>query len=165
MALAGLPLTAAWRASAASGVRLGVATYSFRDLLRNPGHDNVDDGDQGAAVCRRARDRALVGEHGAGRAEQRPPRFRQSLRHIRRPLSRPHRKRWLRRNWPVRNALRRWRLATPAANHEAFRARFQSAGIGLFAYRVDYDDQFTDEEIDVTFQQAKALGSGHDGMG
>jgi sugar phosphate isomerase/epimerase len=58
----------------------------------------------------------------------------------------------------VRNALRHWRLATAAANHGAFRARFEAAGIGLFAYRVDYDDQFTDEEIDVTFEQAKALG-------
>src|SRR5207237_656523 len=55
-------------------------------------------------------------------------------------------------------ALRRWRLATPATNHEAIRAKLQSAGIGLFAYRVDYDDQFTEEEIEVTFQQAKALG-------
>jgi sugar phosphate isomerase/epimerase len=58
----------------------------------------------------------------------------------------------------VRNDLRRWRLATPARNHEAIGAKFQAAGIALFAYRVDYDEQFTEEEIEVTFQQAKALG-------
>src|SRR5207249_3529332 len=34
----------------------------------------------------------------------------------------------------------------------------EAAGISLFAYRVDYDQQFTDEEIDITFRQAKALG-------
>jgi sugar phosphate isomerase/epimerase len=60
----------------------------------------------------------------------------------------------------VRNDLRRWRLGTPAKGHEAVRAKFQAAGIGLFAYRVDYDDAFTDEEIEVTFGQAKALGVG-----
>ena len=46
MALAGLPLSAACRAAASSvvnGVELGVATYSFRDLVRTPGRDNVDD--------------------------------------------------------------------------------------------------------------------------
>src|SRR6476659_7196207 len=40
-ALAGIPLSAAWSADAA--IRLGVATYSFRDLVRTPGKDNVDD--------------------------------------------------------------------------------------------------------------------------
>ena len=44
-ALAGIPLSAAWQAhaDASQGVRLGVATYSFREMLRTPGRDNVDD--------------------------------------------------------------------------------------------------------------------------
>src|SRR5690349_11971246 len=41
-ALAGVPLSAAWSAEA-SAIRLGVSTYSFRDLLRTPGRDNVED--------------------------------------------------------------------------------------------------------------------------
>src|ERR1700722_432340 len=46
LALAGVPLSAAWSASGDSvvnGVRVGIATYSFRDLLRTPGQDNIDD--------------------------------------------------------------------------------------------------------------------------
>ena len=49
LALAGLPLTAPLTASAAridstvNGVRLGTITYSFRDLPRTPGKDNIDD--------------------------------------------------------------------------------------------------------------------------
>ena len=58
----------------------------------------------------------------------------------------------------MRNALRIWRLADPRRCARSFRADFESAGINLFAYRVDYDASFTDEEIEVTFQQAKALG-------
>ena len=41
VALAGIPARLAW--SEPSSVRIGVATYSFRDLLRVPGRDNVDD--------------------------------------------------------------------------------------------------------------------------
>jgi hypothetical protein len=41
MALAGLPMCAAARAE--NAVRLGVSTYSYRDLVRTPGRDNIEE--------------------------------------------------------------------------------------------------------------------------
>src|SRR5947209_842952 len=42
-ALAGIAVSAAWGDPVVNGVRVGVDTYSFRELLRTPGRDNVDD--------------------------------------------------------------------------------------------------------------------------
>src|SRR5437588_4603063 len=159
-ALAAIPLAAARRAVAgpgASGVRLGVATYSYRDLLRTPGRDNVDDVIK-ALQFAGAREIELWSANtepagpNSGPAVPPPPSAYPP------PIKPPSPEEVAAAKLAVRNALRRWRLSTPAAKHEAFGARFQSAGIGLFAYRVDYDRSFTDEEIEVTFQQAQALG-------
>jgi sugar phosphate isomerase/epimerase len=160
MALAGIPLSAAWSAPADSvvnGVRLGVATYSFRDLLRTPGRDNVDDtikALQFAGVREIELSSANTEPAGpnSGPAVPPPPSAYPS------PITAPTPAQVAVAKLAVRNDLRRWRLATPATNHEAIRAKFQAAGISLFAYRVDYDEQFTEEEIEVTFQQARALG-------
>lgn len=159
-ALAALPLAAARRAVAgpgASGVRLGVATYSYRELVRTPGRDNVDDVIK-ALQFAGAREIELWSGNtepagpNSGPAVPPPPSAYPP------PIKPPSPEEVAAAKLAVRNALREWRLSTPATKHEAFGARFQSAGIGLFAYRVDYDKSFTDEEIEVTFQQAKALG-------
>src|SRR5436853_524518 len=45
LAIAGIPACAAWSAGidpAVNGVHLGTITYSFRDLPRAPGQDNID---------------------------------------------------------------------------------------------------------------------------
>jgi sugar phosphate isomerase/epimerase len=159
-ALAGLPLGAAWRATAnpaANGGRLGVATYSYRDLPRTPGRDNVDDVIK-ALQFAGAREIELHSANtepagpNSGPAVPPPPSAYPP------PVKPPSPEEVAAAKLAVRNSLRRWRLATPLSTQEAFRARFQAAGIDLFAYRVDYDEQFTAEEIEVTFQQAKALG-------
>ncbi|HEX3878878.1 MAG TPA: hypothetical protein VHW24_17950 [Bryobacteraceae bacterium] len=59
-----------------------------------------------------------------------------------------------------RNNLRHWRLETKPAVYESMRDRFDSAGVKITAYRVDYDDAFTDDEIVATFAQSKTLGAG-----
>jgi sugar phosphate isomerase/epimerase len=59
-----------------------------------------------------------------------------------------------------RDDLRSWRLETPASYYQAIRAKFDAAGVNPFAYTMNYNDTFTDEEIDATFRQAKALGIG-----
>jgi hypothetical protein len=160
MAFAGIPLSAAWSGpgdSVVNGVRLGVATYSFRDLLRTPGQDNID-GVIEALQFVGAREIELWSANtepagpNSGPAVPPPPSVYPS------PITAPTPEEVAAAKLAVRNSLRRWRLATPAGNHEAIRAKFQAGGIGLFAYRVDYDEQFTDQEIEVTFQQAKALG-------
>ena len=152
LALAGLPLS-----GAVDSVRIGASTYSFRDLVRTPGLDNVD---VMIAALRFAGVREIElssvntepGGPNSGPAVPPPPSAYPP------PITAPTPEQVAAAKLAVRNQLRRWRLATPARNHESFRAKFDAAGIGVFAYRVDYDEAFTDEEIDVTFQQAKALG-------
>src|SRR5262245_33445989 len=156
LALAGIPLSA-WSAPAESTVRVGVATRSFQGLLRTPGRDNVDDvirALQAAGVREIELDSANTEPAGpnSGPAVPPPPSAYPS------PITTPTPEQVAAAKQAVRNDLRRWRLSTPAANHAAYRAKFEAAGIGLFAYRVDYDAQFTEDEIEVTFQQARALG-------
>jgi sugar phosphate isomerase/epimerase len=157
VALAGLPAAAAWSAPADLAVRLGVATYSFRDMLRTPGRDNVDDVIK-ALQFAGAREVELSSANtepagpNSGPAVPPPPSAYPP------PIKPPSPEEVAAAKLAVRNALRSWRLATPAAGHAAIRAKFDAAGISIFAYRVDYDASFTDDEIDVTFRQAKALG-------
>ena len=155
MALAGIPVAAAWSAdSVVNGVRLGVATYSFRDLLRTPGQDNVD-GIIKALQFAGAREIELSSANtepagpNSGPAVPPPPSAYPP------PIKPPTPEEVAAAKLAVRNALRRWRLATPARNHEAIRAKFQAAGISLFAYRVDYDEQFN--SLKLFFQNASKL--------
>ena len=59
-----------------------------------------------------------------------------------------------------REELRQWRLTTPFARFEEIRQKFARADIRLFGYVVTFSDDFTDAEIDRSFQCAKALGVG-----
>jgi sugar phosphate isomerase/epimerase len=59
-----------------------------------------------------------------------------------------------------REELRQWRLTTPLARFEEIRGKFTRAGIDLFGYVVTFSDDFTDAEIDRSFQFARALGVG-----
>ena len=159
MALAGVPLSVAAGApdENAGGIRIGAATFSFRDLVRTPGRDNIDDvikALQFAGVKETELASANTEPAGpnSGPAVPPPPSAYPP------PIRAPTPEEVAAAQRVVRNNLRQWRLSTPAKQHEAIRMKFQAAGIGLFAYRVDYDDQFTEEEIEVTFQQAKALG-------
>jgi sugar phosphate isomerase/epimerase len=57
-----------------------------------------------------------------------------------------------------RDALRNWRLTVPLDEIKAVRAKFDSAGIELYAYNLSFRDDFTDAEMDRGFEIAKALG-------
>ena len=161
-ALAGIPLSAAWKAradAASNGVRLGVATYSFRDMARTPGRDNVDDVIKalqaaGAKEIELSSANTEPAGPNSGPAAPPPPSVYPS------PIKPPSREEVAAAKLAVRNALRTWRLTTPPAHYEAIRSKFQAAGIKVFSYRVDYDPSFTDEEIESTFRQAKTLGVG-----
>lgn len=58
-----------------------------------------------------------------------------------------------------RDLIRRWRLGVPIDLYVDVGRRFRNAGIELNALNQRYFDDFTDEEIDRTFDQAKALGT------
>jgi sugar phosphate isomerase/epimerase len=57
-----------------------------------------------------------------------------------------------------REAIRKWRLATPLDHFAQVRKQWDDAGILLYAYNLSFNDSFTDEEIDRGFQMVKAMG-------
>jgi sugar phosphate isomerase/epimerase len=141
LAVAGLPLASlspalAWGAkinSTVKGVRLGTITYSFRDFPRTPGKDNADAIIQALTEC------------GIGEIELFCPNIE------------PGRASGIAAE-KAREELRQWRLATPMDYFKAMRKKFDDAGINIYAYTVNYNAEFTDPEIDKTFEQAKAIG-------
>jgi sugar phosphate isomerase/epimerase len=58
-----------------------------------------------------------------------------------------------------RETLRPWRLSTPMDHFAAVRRKCEDAGVTIHSYTMNYSGDFTDDEIDKTFDQAKALGT------
>lgn len=169
--LAGVPASVALAASIDSkvkGVRLGVCTYSFRDLPRTPGSDNVDavieavkkvgageielfaPNVEPASATMMGR-RPGVPQGGPGRPGGGPP-SPEARAAMRSRMNSPEAKK-------AREDLREWRLSTPAEHFAAIGKKFADAGIDVYAYTMNYRGDFTDEEIAKTFEQAKALGA------
>jgi sugar phosphate isomerase/epimerase len=123
------------------GVRMGVQSYSFRELPRTPG------GDATAAIIQAMKDTGL------GETELWAPQIE--------PASAAGRGASPEERQKAREALRRWRLDTPLDHFRGIRARFQSAGLSIAAYNYSPGADFTDAEIDRGFEIAKALGAGY----
>ena len=130
-------------AHAASGVRLGVHTYSLRNLPRAPGRDPIETLIQALVAC------------DAGECELFAPQVEAQFggarggHHAMSSMS-PQ---------MVRRELRKWRLRTPLGYFHTIGSRFQKAGIGIYAYNYSPNPSFSDEEIDRGFAMAKALGA------
>jgi sugar phosphate isomerase/epimerase len=156
--IAGAPLAAvagSIRLAASSPVVLGVSTSSFRDLPRATGRDNVDD------VIRALRAvRATHIELALANVEPAPPNTAPfmggSAAYPRRVVFSPEEIATI--NAAARASLRTWRAQTAPEFFEDVRGRFAAAGMTVHACALEYDNSFTDEEIDITFRQAKALG-------
>jgi sugar phosphate isomerase/epimerase len=58
-----------------------------------------------------------------------------------------------------REELRKWRLTAPLDEFKAVRAKFDKAGVELYALNYSMRDDFTDEELERGFVIAKALGA------
>jgi sugar phosphate isomerase/epimerase len=58
-----------------------------------------------------------------------------------------------------REELRKWRLSAPLDEFKAIRAKFDKAGVDLYALNYSMRDDFTDEELERGFVIAKALGA------
>jgi sugar phosphate isomerase/epimerase len=120
--------------STVNGVRIGVQTYSYRDLPRPAGAaDSVDIvikamTDDGVSECELY-------------APQLEPRF---------PADAPG----------ARDDLRRWRLEVPLDHFRSAKKKFDAAGITVFAYCYNMNASMTDAELDRGFEMAKALGAG-----
>ena len=140
LTLSSLALPALARSQTVAGVRLGVQTYSFRELPRTPGSDLVD------PII------AAMKECGLTECELWAPQIEPPQ-----PLGRG-------RPTPeqaqqTRQALRAWRIETPLDHFRAIRKKFESAGITLYAFNYSPNAGFSDEEIDRGFDMAKALGA------
>jgi sugar phosphate isomerase/epimerase len=55
--------------------------------------------------------------------------------------------------------LKNWRIAAPLSYFEDIRRKFDAAGIRLYAYSLNFNDGFSDEELDRGFAMTKALGT------
>ena len=114
------------RFDAVNGVRLGVQTYSFRDLPRPAGR-------------RRGRRRHQGDDRRAASA---------SASCARRSSSRSSRRRARRRGAPpspeavkAREDLRKWRLETPLDHFRDVKKKFDAAGITIYAYNYSLNDE------------------------
>lgn len=129
--------------SPVAGVRLGVQTYSFRELPRAPGSDAVDTIIKAMTEC------------GLDECELFAPQIEPSLpqRGAARPApDSPE-------GQKARAAVRTFRLETPLDHFEAIRKKFDQARITIYAYNLSFNESFSDAEIDRGFDIAKALGA------
>jgi sugar phosphate isomerase/epimerase len=140
LTLSSLALPALSRAQTIGGVRLGVQTYSLRDLPRPAGGDMVEPLIKGMTEC------------GFTECELWAPQI-EPVSPFGRGRGTPEQ------NQKVREDLRRWRVETSLAHFQDIRKKFEAAGIRIWAYNYSPDVRFSDEEINRGFEIAKALGA------
>src|SRR5258706_4836172 len=58
----------------------------------------------------------------------------------------------------VRQKLREWRLSVPLEEFEAIGKTFKAHNLFLYAYNLNYRDDFTDDELERSFEMTHALG-------
>ncbi len=140
LTLSSLALPSVLRAQTVSGVRLGVQTYSFRELTRPPGGDLVD------PII------AAMKECGLTECELWAPQIEPPSPFGRgRPTPEQAQQ--------AREAAKTWRLETPIDHFRAIRKKFEGAGMTIYAFNYSPNNSFTDAEIDRGFEMAKALGA------
>lgn len=160
MALAALrlPLALGGRIdSSVNGVRLGVTTFSFRDLRRIAGQDNVSDIVRAVTACGAGEIELNSTNIEPASASGQPSAFGPTYGAARgvHPVLTPGQ---IGIRKMDRENLRRWRLTTADSHYRAIRKTFEDAGIDIFAFTLGFADDFADDEIDACFNQAKALG-------
>ena len=159
LALAGIPLALTARLGAA-GVRIGVQSYSFRQMSLEEAIAAMKQ--IGLTEC----------ELFAGHVEPRPPRQAAGGPPPTPPAAPPATGQPGATPAPPpggmrpggnpawREEVRKWRLTTPLSHFTGVKKQFDEAGITIQAYNLSFNDSFTDEEIDRGFEMAKALGAG-----
>jgi sugar phosphate isomerase/epimerase len=141
--LVGVRLKAA--SSTVNGVRIGVQTYSYRDLPRPAGAaDSID-------VVIKAMTEAGLTECELF-APQLEPQFPSGARGARGAPPPPEAVK-------AREDLRKWRLETSLDHFKNARKKFDAAGITVHAHCYNMNSSFTDAELDRGFEMTKALGA------
>lgn len=144
-------------------VRLGVCTYSFRDLPRVKG-DAIGPVIQAMQACN-----ANICELFSPQVEPENVALTKLLHELTHPgpngkmptMEEARTKYMAAMNSSeakqYREHLRDWRLNTPMDHFSRVRQRFSGAGIAIYAYTLNFSNDFTDPELDKCFQQARAL--------
>ena len=158
--MAGLPFAAVMRpvrlsAAPVGDVPLWVTTSSFRDLPRVPGRDNLDEVIRALQAVR-----VSHLELALANLEPAPPNTAPvmggSAAYPKRIVLSPEEVAAT--NSSARAELRAWRRQAPVTVFDQMRGRLASAGLTVHACTLAYNDSFSDDEIDATFRQVKALG-------
>jgi sugar phosphate isomerase/epimerase len=160
-----LPVTAALGKINATfdGVRIGVCTYSFRELPRSNG-DAVGPVIKAMKDCRAGicelfspqvepEDVALsqvLHDATSPGPDGKMPTMEQIMAKYRAVMGSPEEKKY-------REDLRQWRLKTPISHFREVSKQFDDVGIDVYAYTLNFGADFTDEELDKCFEQAKAM--------
>jgi sugar phosphate isomerase/epimerase len=145
LTLAGLALPAGLRAadSSVGGVRLGVQTYSFRDMPRPAGGDAVETVIQAMTACGLTECELwapqVEPQFPGGRGQRGGPPSPEAVK--------------------AREDLRKWRLETPLDHFRDVKKKFDAAGISIYAYNYSPNASYTDAEIDRGFEMTRALGA------
>lgn len=150
--LAGLTLpalTARWSGvSPVAGVRLGVQTYSFREVARGGTTEALDVILQSMKAC------------GLDECELWSPQIEATDAQMRRGSpSAAARDAAPAAQQQARETLRAWRLKNGPEFYEGVRKRFTAAGMAIYAYNLSFNESFSDEEITRGFEAARALGA------
>ncbi|MEP7336414.1 MAG: sugar phosphate isomerase/epimerase, partial [Acidobacteriota bacterium] len=165
LALVGVPLSLAFARGAlgdskVNGVRIGVQSYSFRNLPLDEAIKAM--ADIGIGECELFSGHVEPrpqGGPGGGRPPQGPPpagappaggpppqgpppggrQMTPEMQEARRKMA---------------EETRKWRLTVPLDHFKDIRKKFDAAGIKIQAYNLSFNDSFSDEEIDRGFQMA-----------
>jgi sugar phosphate isomerase/epimerase len=147
LALAGLALPRLVEAaidSKVNGVRLGVQTYSFRDLPRTASGDAIDPILDAMKACGFGECELFAPQvepvFSAGRGQRGAPPSPEAVK--------------------AREDARKWRLETPLDHFRGIKKKFDAAGVAIYAYNYSPNASYTDAEIDRGFEMTKALGAG-----
>jgi sugar phosphate isomerase/epimerase len=141
LALSTFALPVLARAQMIGGVKLGVQTYSLRDLPRPAAGDMVEPLIKGISAC------------GFTECELWAPQIEPASPFGRGANVTPEERQ------KARADLRRWRVETPLDHFQTIRKKFDAAGIRIWAFNYSPDVRFSDEEIDRGFMIAMALGA------
>lgn len=141
------------------GVQIGAVTYSFRSEPHGPKGDSVDVVLADLKACN-----VGITELFSPQIEQvdtTPSFLRDPQNHLSMAEMREKFRQY--RNSPeakkAREELRQWRLNTPESYFQGVKKKFDEAGVRIYAYTMNYGDDFTDDEIEKTFEQARGLGT------
>lgn len=126
-------------ASPVNGVRLGVQTYSFREIAKPGAKDALGIIVQSMKAC------------GVDECELWSPQIELVPSPPRGGTSADALK--------AQEAMRAWRRATTPAYYDAVRKTFRDAGMTIYAYNYSFGEHFTDDEITHGFAAAKTLGA------